>query len=57
MTDPVDQSEQIRLDDLEAFIRDTLYSHELDGSGIVMIARHQVSTIAASIARRAIVGR
>ena len=56
MTDPVDQPEQISLDDLEAFIRDTLYSHEIDGSGVIMITRHQVNMIAASIARHVIVG-
>ena len=45
------------LEDLEAFIREELCSHELDGSGIITISHNQVGHIAASIARRAIIGR
>ena len=48
---------EISMDDFEAFVRDTLYAYELDGSGILTLSHAQVVPLAASIARRAIIGR
>ena len=47
---------RIGVDDLEDLIRDEIYAHELDGSGVITMARKEVGPLAARIARRAIVG-